>query len=81
MNTKTLKQLVSEGVAIYAQMELKKESLDSVCETASLKLDTSKAEFRKLVVAQYQLELDEQKFVEKREKVEELYNNLDAINE
>lgn len=79
MNVKELKKLLDEALDAITQKKGFEELLDSIAETAEEKLAISKADFKVRANAFYELTYNKEKYDAKREKVEGIYDDLDAV--
>ncbi len=79
MNVKMLNDMIKEGVNATVAKKGKEELIDSIAETMEAKLDIKKPEAKKMIAAAYEKQYNTEKFMEKREKIEELYDTLDAV--
>lgn len=75
-----LKKSLKEAIDAIIEKKSAEGLLDSIAETAEKKLGIKKADFKTLANLQYERIYNEEKFQEKREKIENIYDDLDAVN-
>lgn len=80
MDVQELNKLVKEGMDMLAKKKLAEDLVDSVAETMEERLEMSKTEAKKLINHAYEKAFNTEKYVEKKTKIEELYDNLEAVD-
>ncbi len=79
MNVKKLNELIQEGINATIQRKMAEDLIDSIAETMEEKLEISKAGAKQRIAAAYEKQYNTEKYLEKREKIEGLYSDLDAV--
>jgi len=74
-----LNKLIKEGISATVEKKSAEDLIDSITETMEKKLDIKKAEAKKLIAYSYEKAYNTEKFNEKKEKIEEIYDTLDSI--
>ena len=80
VDIKVLKKLTEEGVNALISIKGAQDVLDSINETAEERLGIKKVEFKRLVAAKYEMTYNPEVYIAKKLKIEELYDNLEVLN-
>lgn len=81
MNVKQLNEFVKSGIEALNQIELANGDLTAIAEAMEEKLGISKAEAKKLIKTAYQKLYDTEKYTITKEKIENLYEYVEAVDE